>query len=519
MEYNVPSQIVKELNFGQDAREKIMKGVDKLSMAVKSTLGASGRCVIYEDGLGKPVITKDGVTVAESVILLNPIENIGATLIKEAARNTVREAGDGTTTSTVLAQAILHKYYEALKETKISERQLKAEILEATDKVIEYIDSIKVDVTEDSIIDVASISSNNDKVLGAIITDVFKSVGKNGVVLIEESSTEKTYIEVVDGVQFDSPLKSPHLITDSDLGSCELVNPYVLIVSSPIPNIRKIQGVLEFVIKANRPLLIIGPVEQQPMATLAANKVKGNLKVNVVDQPGFGKMRDDVVSDLAILTGARVINEELGDDMDLITPEDLGMVDKSITDSKSTILTISSTSDDLTERIELVKEKIKNEENPFLKKKLEERMAMLAGKVGVLYVGANSLVELKEKKDRVDDAVSATKAALRDGIVPGGGVALKNASELLESTGLGYDILFDAIRVPFESILTNAGMDTSLDSGGVGLGFDVTTGNIVNMIEAGVIDPALVTKTALRNAVSVATTIISADCVISNIRA
>lgn len=519
MEYNLPSEIVKELSFGHDARMKIMEGVDKLSMAVKSTLGASGRCVIYEDGLGKPVITKDGVTVAESVVLLDPIENIGATLIKEAAKNTVREAGDGTTTSTVLAQAILHKYYEALKSSSLSERELKDQILEASDKVIEYIDNIKVDVDENSITSVATISSNNDKALGEIISDVFKSVGKNGVVLIEESPTEKTYIEVVDGVQFESPLKSQHLITDKDAGVAELNNPAVLIVDSPIPNIRKIQNVIEYVIKNNKPLLIVGQVEQQPMATLLANKVKGNLKVNIIDAPGFGKTKQDTIEDLAILTGARIINEELGDDMDLISPEDLGHVDKSITDSKTTVLTISEKHEDLSDRIKLVESKIESEENGFLKKKLEERLAMLAGKVGVLYVGANSAVELKEKKDRVDDAVSATKAALRDGIVPGGGVALKNASDLLNLTGDGHMVLLDAIRVPYESILSNAGIGGGIEPIYVGNGFDVTTGAIVDMMKSGIIDPALVTKTALRNAVSVSTTIMSADCVISNIRA
>ena len=519
MEYNLPSEIVKELNFGQEARDKIMAGVDKLSTAVKSTLGASGRCVIYEDGLGRPVITKDGVTVAESVVLFDPIENIGATLIKEAARNTVREAGDGTTTSTVLAQAILHKYYEALKSSSLSERELKNQILEATDKVIEYIDSIKVEVSEESIISVARISANNDKILGGIIAEAFNSVGKNGVVLIEESSTEKTYIEVVDGIQFESPLKSPHLVTDKDTGISELIKPAVLIVTSPIPNIRKIQNVLEYVIKNNKPLLIVGTVESQPMSTLLANKVKGNLKVNIIDAPGFGKTKQDTIEDLAILTGARIINEELGDDMDLISPEDLGFVDKSITDNKTTVLTISSKSENLEERIESVKAKIAGEDNGFVKKKLEERLAMLAGKVGVIYVGANSAVELKEKKDRVDDAVSATKAALRDGIVPGGGVALKNASDVLNLTGEGHMVLLDAIRVPYKSILSNAGIIESLESIEIGNGVDVTTGGIVSMIDSGIIDPALVTKTALRNAVSVSTTIMSADCVISNIRA
>lgn len=520
MEYNNPSEIVKDLTFANDARVKIKAGVDKLAEAVKSTLGASGKCVIYEDAMGKPVITKDGVTVAESVVLLDPVENIGATLIKEAARNTVREAGDGTTTSTVLAQSLLNGVYEEINKGG-DVRTMKSSINTASEKVFKYIDSIKVDVTEDMLIHVANISTNNDKFLGSVIGGAFKEVGKNGVVILENSETNETYSHMIEGAQIACGLKSQHFVTDKDSNKAILDNPYVLISSSPIPNIRKIQSVLEHVIKQNRSLLIIGTVEQQAMSALLANKVKGNIKVNIIDAPGFGRGREDAIEDIAILTGANVINEELGDDMDLITVDDLGVALKSITDEKSTVLTISNVSEEVEERIEKVTNLVKEEDNPFLKKKLEERLAILRGKVAVIYVGADSQVELKEKKDRVEDAIYATKAALQDGIVPGGGIALLNAATNIGKEKLLQfeNVLLEAIKYPYKVVLENADINYSETNMEDGYGIDATNGMMVNMIEAGIIDPALVTKTALRNAVSVVITIISANCVISNVRA
>jgi len=312
MEYNNPSEIVKDLSFGTDARTKIMHGVDKLANAVKSTLGASGKCVIYEDALGRPVITKDGVTVAESVVLYDPVENIGATLIKEAAKNTVKEAGDGTTTATVLAQSLLH--LANLNKESNNIRDIKQGIISGLAKVNKYLDEISIDVDSSMLENVSTISCNNDIALGKIISQAYSNVGKDGVVLMEESETHDTYVKFVEGTRIDSGLKSPHFITDKDKGRAELDNPYVLIVTSPIPNIRKIQNVLEFVIREKRSLLIVAGVEQQPMAALLANKVKGNIKVNVVDLPGFGPTKQDTIEDLAILTGAKIINEELGDD-------------------------------------------------------------------------------------------------------------------------------------------------------------------------------------------------------------
>ena len=515
MEYNNPSEIVKTLTFGKEANDQIIAGVEKLANAVKSTLGASGKCVIYEDALGRPVITKDGVTVAESVVLLHPVENIGATLIKQAARNTVREAGDGTTTSTVLANSLLKITNKHLDEEKV--RELKAGIISGANKVKIYLDKTSIPVKGQMLQNVAIISCNNDKELGIKIGEAYEKVGKNGVVLMEQSDTNETYVDFVEGVQFDSGLKSTHLITDKDKHTAVLDDPYVLIVSSPIPNIRKIQSVLEYVIKNKRSLLIVADMEQQPYATLLSNKVKGNIKVNIVDVPGFGLTKQDTMDDLALLTGATIINEELGDDLDLISPDVLGSAKKSVTDEKTTILQIDEEID-VTERVAEVTKNIEDESNSFFKKKLEQRLSMLTGKVGIIYVGADSEVELKEKKDRVEDAIHATKAAYKEGIVAGGGVALLNAATSLKASNKGEEILFEAIKSPYYTILDNAGIVEIKKQTIKNRGIDVKTGKEVNMIKAGIIDPVLVTKSALKNAVSVVTTIVSADCVISNKR-
>jgi chaperonin GroEL len=515
MEYNNPSEIVKDLSFGKDARNKIMHGVDKLTSAVKSTLGASGKCVIYEDALGRPVITKDGVTVAESVVLIDPVENIGATLIKEAARNTVKEAGDGTTTATVLAHSLLHLANDHKDDNNI--RDIKKGILSGLNKVNKYLDKKAIEVKDNMLESVAVISCNNDKALGEVISQAYSKVGKDGVVLMEESETHDTHVKFVEGTRLDCGLKSPHFMTDKDKGKAVLENPYVLIVSSPIPNIRKIQNVLEFVIKSKRSLLIVAGVEQQPMAALLANKVKGNIKVNVVDLPGFGPTKQDTIEDLAILTGAKVMNEELGDDLDLISPEVLGQAVLSVTDDKHTVLQTTDQGIVLNERIETVENKIKEEKNPFFKKKLQKRLAMLNGQVAMIKVGADSKVEMKEKKDRVEDAIYATKAALQEGIVPGGGVALLNASQKIKPDGLGEEILLQAIKAPYKTIIDNANLPYR-EYPIAGTGIDVAIEKSVRMVNKGIIDPVLVTKTALKNAVSVANTIFSADCVINNIR-
>ena len=516
MEYNQPSLLIKELNFGDNAKNKIIAGVDKLAQAVKSTLGASGKCVIYEDARGKPVITKDGVTVAESVVLYAPVENLGATLIKEAAKNTVKEAGDGTTTATVLAESLI-KEVNKPEYKDLSIRFIKQGINSALSKVNKYLTEKAIDVEGGMLEDISTISCNNDRQLGMIIAEAYEKVGKDGVVFMEVSGTEDTYADVVDGVQFDCGITSPHFLTDTEKHEAVLEEPVVLIVGSKIPNIRKIQPILEHVIKNKKELLIVAEVDQQLKSALMMNKVKGNIKVNIIDLPGFGPTKQDTIQDLAFLTGATVINEELGDDMDLITVDCLGKAKKAVTNAKNTVITTLEVSKDLTERIENVKKAIKKEKNEFLKKKIQDRLAMLSGKVGMVKVGAASKVELKEKKDGVEDAVHATKAALKEGIVPGGGIALLNAAQELTPSNEAEKILLNAIKAPYHTILDNAGILEATEPTD-GEGIDVNDGNKTNMIQAGIIDPVLVTKSALKNAVSVVTTIISADCIISNMR-
>jgi len=520
MEYNLPSEIVKDINFGDDARNKIVTGVEKLAKAVKSTLGASGRCVIYEDARGKPVITKDGVTVAESVVLYDPVENIGATLIKEAATKTVREAGDGTTTATILAEALLRHVYDN-KDKDCTIRDIKDGLSSGLKKINDYLKSISIDVKGDMLKDVGSISCNNDIALGEIIAKAYEKVGKDSIVLMEESETEETYVKLVDGVQLeDSMLTSTHFVTDQDKQHCELENPLVLIVASEIPNIRKIQTILEFAIKNKKPLLIVASVDQQVKSAIMVNKVKGNIKANIVDPPGFGPTKRDTLEDLAFLTGATIVDESLGDDLDLISLNMLGEVKRAITDSKGTVLTLKNVkdTDDYKNRIKDVKKRIKTEKNVFFKKYHSQRLAMLLGSVAIIKVGANSKVELKEKKDRVEDAINATKAALKEGIVPGGGIALLNAAQNIKPKNIGEEIILRAIQEPCNVILENAGLPTVHKDATEGSGVNVITGMYVDMIKEGIIDPVLVTKSALKNAVSVASTIISADCIISNMR-
>ena len=516
MEYNLPSELVKNLDFGGDAKDRVIAGVNKLAQAVKSTLGASGKCVIYEDGRGKPVITKDGVTVAESVVLLDPVENMGATLIKEAARNTVRDAGDGTTTATVLAEALIKQIDTAVAEG-LTIREIKDGVNETLDDVINYLNNISIDVKDDMLKSVSAISCNNDQELGAIIAEAYDKVGKNGVVLMEESESDETYVDIVDGVKVECGTTSPHFITNTEKHTCELDNPFILICSSEIPNVRKIQNILEYVIKNNRSLLIVAPVAQQVKSALMMNKVKGNIKVNIIDLPGFGPTKKDATEDLGILTGATVLNEELGDDLDLMKPEHLGEAEFSMTDEKHTVLTLEDMTDSIEDRIDELNKHLAEEKNSFMKKKLEDRLAMLSGSVGIIRVGANSKVELKEKKDRVEDAIYATKAALQEGIVPGGGVALLNAYHNLKSKSKGGNVLLESLASPFDTILDNAGIKMKMKLK-TGQGMNVITGELVNMVKEGIIDPVLVTKSALKNAVSVALTIMSADCVISNIR-
>ena len=511
-----PQDIVKALTFGSNAKEKVFAGIDKLTTAVSSTLGASGKCVILEDFMGRPMITKDGVTVANSVILREPVENIGATLIKEAARKTVSEAGDGTTTATVLAHALLK---ESNKATTDSLRNIKQDIQNACDDTVKYLEKISVPVEGDMIDQVATISSNNDKELGAIIGEAFKKVGKNGTVMMDvENGNEETKINVVSGSQINQGYINANFVTDAGKQTVTLEKPLVLLISSPITTVRKIQTVLEYAVKNNRPILIIGELEKQPMAALVMNKIKGNIKANVIAPPGFNFWKKDFLDDIAAVTGATHINEEYGDDIDLITPDMLGECERAVSDSKSTVLKVTEIPEEAKARIKDIEQQLKSSDPSLRTEKLEERLAILSGNVAVISVGANSEVELKEKKDRVDDAIHATKAAVKEGIVPGGGVALLNAAKSIKDKSEGASIFIEAIKYPYKTILKNAGIENNVPIVKKGFGINVVTGDMVHMVKEGIIDPLLVTKSALKNAVSVATTILSTDCVISNER-
>ena len=508
--------IVKNLSFGQEAQDKVFEGINKLTKAVSSTLGASGKCVLLEDGSGNPLITKDGVTVADSIVLLDPVENMGATLLKEAARKTVREAGDGTTTATVLAHAILKEAQKV--QDNISSRDLKTGIEKATDKVVAYLEKNSTSVKGDMIDHIATISTNNDPNLGKIIGDAFRAVGETGVVMMEQSAEADTAVEIVDGIQYDKGMTNQHFMTDHANRTAELKDAAVLIVESPIESVRQIQSVLEYVIKNDKPLLIIADMEPSVASTLAMNKTKGNIKVNVINAPTFGISKRETLDDLSLLTGATVINEDLGDDMDLIQPELLGSCVKAVTSEKETIIQVLDPADEVLELISSVKDELAETKIPGTIIRLEKRLARLSAKIAIVKVGANSDIELKEKTDRVEDAICATKAAIKEGIVSGGGIALLNASQNLVAKSIGEEVLLEAIRAPFKTILDNAGILEYELPKSKGRGLNVVTGNMVNMIKQGIIDPLLVTKSALRNAASVATTILSTDCVINNLR-
>ena len=510
-------KIVKNLNFGDNARVNVFKGIEKLTKAVSSTLGASGKCVILEDGSGYPVITKDGVTVADSIVMLDPVENMGATLIKEAARKTVTEAGDGTTTATVLAHAILQEAY-SMKNSSTSHRKLKDGIKSAVDKVVTYLEKNSIKVSGDMIDSVATISTNNDPELGKIIGNAFRAVGETGVVMMEQTALAKTEVEIVEGVQYEKGLVNANFITNRDSKTSELDNPLVMLIDSPVDSIRQIQSILEHVIKSNKSLLIIADMEPPVLAALAMNKTKGNIKVNVIDAPTYGINKKDILDDLAILTNATVINEDLGDDMDLISIDMLGTCVKSVTSFEDTIIQVDQNKEQISEIIDTIKKELEKEKSASKIIKLEKRLARLAAQVAIVKVGANSDIELKEKSDRVEDAICATKAAIKEGIVPGGGIALLNAAQSIKNPSEYEEILLKAVKAPFNTILENAGIETDFNFKKQGEGLDVVTGKMVNMIKAGIIDPLLVTKSALRNAASVATTILSTDCVINNLR-
>ena len=518
-------KLVKQMYFDGEAKEKLINGINKIANAVGSTLGASGKTVIIEDDFGGPQVTKDGVTVANSILLQDPIENLAVSMMKQAAQKTAALAGDGTTTSIVLTKAIIDCYYSA-KGEQHSFRDIRKGMDLFKDHIIKILDKKAIPVKQDKLRQVSTISANNDIELGDIIADAFDQAGDNGVVTMESSPNSETYVQAVQGTKIGSVSKSPHFYTNNEKEVTELDNPLIFLSVSDIPNMRKIQDILEYAIQSNRSILLVAPLESQPLAALAMNKVKGNIKVNVIDPPSFGLKRKDILEDLALLVGAKVFDETLGDSIDAITPDMLGSADKAFSDKDGTVLMVNDKPKEVQDRIKYLKTVLEKEDHHVMTKHLNDRLALLSGGVAVIFVGADTEVELKEKQDRVDDAIHAVRAAKKEGILPGGGSALAHAAVM--ETGVmklnggmltGLEILKSALVAPFTKILKNAGLEpTSYSLNKWGEGVDVTCGCVKEMIDVGIVDPLLVTKTALNNAVSVAATILSTDCVISNVR-
>ena len=501
----------------------LINGLNKLADAVGSTLGASGRTVVLEDDFGNAHVTKDGVTVARSINLNDPVENLGVTMIKQASSQTASKAGDGTTTSTVLAQAIVNEYF-AQKGDKVSFRDVREGVEMLKEFTINQIERRAIDIDDEKLEYVSSISANNDNELGALIADAFKQAGDNGVVTMEASQTSETYIDVVEGTKLTETCSFPAFYTNVEKELAELDKPLIFLSATEIDNIRKIQDVLEYTIKNNRSILLIAPLTAQPLKALGMNKVKGNIKVNVIPPPSFGQKRVDMLEDIALLVGAKVYDDSLGDAIDAVSVDMLGSADKAISDTDGTVLVVENKSDEVVERIDYLRELLDDEEHHILTKHLENRLALLNGGVARIFVGADTEVELKEKQDRVDDAVQAVKAAKKEGILPGGGSALyyiscNNDCTINSNQLKGWEILREALKAPFKKILSNAGLGhEGAEEMKWGEGIDVIDAKVKDMVEAGIVDPAMVTKQALTNAVSVALTILSTDTVISNVR-
>ncbi|WP_033960925.1 chaperonin GroEL [Psychroserpens jangbogonensis] len=525
--------MAKDIKFDIEARDGLKRGVDALANAVKVTLGPKGRNVIIGRSFGAPQVTKDGVTVAKEVELENELENMGAQMVKEVASKTNDLAGDGTTTATVLAQAIVK---EGLKNVAsgANPMDLKRGIDKAVIAITENLDkqSKKVGNSSEMIKQVASISANNDDTIGDLIATAFGKVGKEGVITVEEAKGTDTYVDVVEGMQFDRGYLSPYFVTDSDKMVADLENPYVLLFDKKIANLQEILPILEPIAQSSRPLLIIAEdVEGQALATLVVNKLRGGLKIAAVKAPGFGDRRKAMLEDIAILTGGTVISEERGFSLENADLSMLGTAESIMIDKdNTTIVNGSGKSSDIKARVNQIKAQIESTTSDYDREKLQERLAKLAGGVAVLYVGAASEVEMKEKKDRVDDALHATRAAVEEGIVAGGGVALVRAISVLEKITTenldevtGIQIVARAIESPLRTIVENAGGEGSVVinkvlEGKKDFGFDAKTETYVNMLKAGIIDPKKVTRVALENAASVAGMILTTECALVDIK-
>ncbi len=523
--------MAKEIKFNIKAREELKNGVDALADAVKVTLGPKGRNVIIEKKFGAPHITKDGVTVAREIELEDPFQNMGAQLVKEVASKTGDQAGDGTTTATVLAQAIVNV---GLKNVAAGANpmDLKRGIDKAVSKVVEGIKAQSVEVDDDikKIQDVARVSANNDEEIGRLIAEAMKKVKKEGVITVEEAKGTETSVDVVEGMQFDRGYISPYFVTNSDKMECEMENPYILLYDKKISNLKDMLPVLEAVAQSGRPMLIIAEdVDNEALATLVVNRLRGSLKICAVKAPGFGDRRKEMLEDIAILTNGTVISEVKGMQLSQATVQDLGTAEKvTVNKDNTTIVNGGGNSDAIAARVNQIKTQIETTTSNYDKEKLQERLAKLAGGVAVLYIGAPSEVEMKEKKDRVDDALSATRAAIAEGIVPGGGVAyircLPALDELKgdnddENTGIA--IIRRAIEEPMRQIVANAGVEGAVilqkvREGQGDYGYNARTDTFENFFETGVIDPAKVTRVALENAASIAGMFLTTECVIAD---
>ena len=525
----------KKVSFSKDARTKLAKGVDKLANAVIATLGPSGRNVIIEQDMGHPISTKDGVTVAKSIELEDKVENIGATIVKQASIKTAEQAGDGTTTSTLLAQSILAAGLDQLKQGS-NAVDIKRGITKATNEVVDYLKEYSKDITdEEQLKQVATISANNDTEIGKLISTAMDKVGRDGVVTIEESRTGETYLETVEGIQFGRGYKSPYFVTDNSSMQAVLQNPLILLTDKKIHNVKELLPILEACSSQNKSLLIVADdIGGEALSTLVVNKMRGILGVAAVQAPDFGDRRKAMLEDIAILTGGTVVSGEKGMRLDKFNPDWLGKCNK-VTVSKDTTTIIDAQGEPakIEERVEDIKNQIDNSSSNFEIETLQARLAKFIGGVSVVHVGGMTEVEMRERKDRVDDALHATKAALEQGILPGGGVALLNASKMLverigEVNGdeqIGYDIVVQAIEKPFYQILQNAGWpkekigdieEKLMMDDDLWIGYNPRTEKVVNMFKEGIIDPTKVTRLALENAASVAGTLLITEAVVSS---
>ena len=526
--------MAKDIKFDIEAREGLKRGIDALANAVKVTLGPKGRNVIISKSFGSPQVTKDGVSVAKEIELEDALENMGAQMVKEVASKTNDLAGDGTTTATVLAQAIVK---EGLKNVAsgANPMDLKRGIDKAVVKIVEHLakQAKEVGSSSEKIKQVASISANNDETIGELIAQAFEKVGKEGVITVEEAKGTDTYVDVVEGMQFDRGYLSPYFVTDSEKMVAELDRPYILLYDKKISTMKDLLPVLEPVAQSGKPLLIIAEdIDGEALATLVVNKLRGTLRIAAVKAPGFGDRRKAMLEDIAILTGGTVIAEERGFTLENATIDMLGTAERvSIDKDNTTIVNGAGKSEDIKARAAQIKAQIENTTSDYDREKLQERLAKLSGGVAVLYIGAASEVEMKEKKDRVDDALHATRAAVEEGIVAGGGIALLRAKNTLakikpvnadEETGI--KIILKALEAPLRTIVENAGVEGSvivskvLESSREAFGYNAKSGQYTDMFRAGIIDPKKVTRVALENAASVAGMILTTECALVDIK-